>query len=224
LSSPRYAHEQIDGRDASNEEMAACIELLYGGADHAGANVMTVHKMRDSRSKWADPFSYNPYSLGLPLIDNEPFGDGASAGGDTSDPALIAADYQRTCDAGWLLYVAHPASWCIWNKRLPPEYPLRQYAFLSEVPHITETCRLLREIRGDGGGEPEMPVRPYPDEHEIHQLGRAIEDAYQDAGAPFNAEAGVWFTRTTDDYYRGTEPLAVYAAARVKELRLALGL
>jgi hypothetical protein len=161
--------------DGTNEDMLASMERLYGptGSAHFGANVMDIHLSRDLHSKWADPFAYNAFMPELAKTNHEPFGPGASAGGDVSDPGLILGDYQRSSHAGFALYVGH-SSWCVWGGRLPLEWVAlandrqgRDFARLQtvrnvwEMPHQKIVSNGLRAYRQSGTIVP-IPLPPPP--------------------------------------------------------------
>jgi hypothetical protein len=215
LSSPCLAHALTpDDREATNEEMAAAVNDVAGH----GASVLTIHKMRDARSKWADAFAYNGYRPDLPKIDGEPFGDGASAGGDTSDPRLIAADAQRTRDAGYALRIEHPASFCIWMARIPSEYGLRQYRFIKDVPHIEETFRLLQTVYGGGTvqpGQPGVPEMPLPDRGDVMRAIDWLHDFYK-APEGLKRPDGLWKNGRPDTEGIGAWGFDVYLRERQK--------
>lgn len=131
LSSPELAHAST--RETTREEMGEAFEQLYGGQDHAGANECTIHVSRDRGSRWSDPFSFNEFMPDLQKINNEPGGPGASAGAEGWGVMEVTADYQRTIEAGWPLYVVH-TEWGVWNGRLPMEY----YNGLRETKNVWE--------------------------------------------------------------------------------------
>lgn len=182
LSSPHAAH--AGSAEMSNEEMAESIEALYGRTDYAGANVMTIHLLREPQtSRWADPFGYNMFLPALPKINNEPFGPGASTGGDIADPARIAHAYQKTGEAGWVSYIGHSA-WSVFNGRLPDEYrrpyDVRQVWEHTNMLAIAHQLRTVREggtIAEPGPAPTPSPgptpggdeVRPYPNEEQFWQ-------------------------------------------------------
>lgn len=164
LSSPEAAHGDPN---ATSEDMQAAMDMLYGG-DGGGANCMTVHVNRDPRSRWASPFSYNNLMTHLPKINNEPRGQGASAGGDVSDPRLLVGDYAETSQAGWLMHVAHNA-WGVWNGRIPSEWGLDHHHAVRDVWDQENQGPVsigLREYRQSGVviDFPDQPEPPDPEQ------------------------------------------------------------
>lgn len=158
LSSPDLAHGDAH---ATTEEILDSMERLYGG-DGAGANCMTIHVNRDPNSPWADPFSYNALMPHLPKINNEPPGQGASAGGDVVDPATLVDHYVQTSKAGWLMHVPHNA-WGVWNGRIPSEYSLSHHhrvRLIWEQQNQTAISRGLAEYRTEGSVVVPGPVDP----------------------------------------------------------------
>jgi hypothetical protein len=141
LSSPDAAH--AGSGDMSNEVMEASFEELYGGDDHAGANEITIHTMRDG-GKWSDPFSYNFCMPDMPKINNEPPGPGSSAGGMYTTAADVEKDLKNTQGAGWAAYVAH-SEWCVWNGHLPSVYynGWREIKECSKQPNMPEIAPVL---------------------------------------------------------------------------------
>jgi hypothetical protein len=142
------------------------IEELYGG--DSGANTLTYHPSRAQGTVWAPGADLGPHAPAL-RGNTEPRGPGASAGGDVSDPATLAADYAQTRDVGWRWYVFHTMPG-VWGGHCDPAFPdQNRWANLFEVPHAAAIATALRAVKagGTGGGDTggEDDVKPYPDEN-----------------------------------------------------------
>jgi hypothetical protein len=213
LSSPALAHGDPD---ATSEQMLESMEELYGG-DGAGANVMTIHVNRDQTSRWANPFSYNNLMPHLPKINNEPRGQGASAGGNTSVPSALVGDYVQTSQAAWIMHVGHNA-WGVWNGRVPSEYNLDHHHTVRHVydqenqEPISIGLRAYRQTGdvvvidpdpGNGGNGEHMAKHPYPDENTYWKdFEQKVSEVYAKAGITVPPEAlqsGRFFSRTAWD-------------------------
>lgn len=164
LSAPHLSHNFTDsGREPTDADMLASMGELYGG-DGAGANCMTIHVMRDARSKWSRMESYKHLMPHLPKINNEPPGQGASAGGDTNDVATLVGHYVETNKAGSLLHVTHNA-WGVTNGRLPGEYHngRNETQNIWDHKNQTELSHGLKVVREGGSVTPgPIPVEPIP--------------------------------------------------------------
>ena len=143
----------------TKEDMLAAMQRLYAAPDFGGASIMTIHRDRDERSSWHDPFSYNGLMPELQKVDNEPSGQGASAGGDVRDVATLVRSYQRVSEAGWPMHVAHNA-WSVWNGHMPEEWlhelerrhghDLHRKRFMWEMPNQTAVSVALNDYRQTG--------------------------------------------------------------------------
>lgn len=156
LSSPSAAHGE-SGPNCTNEEMLRSFEELYGGDDHAGANEITIHTMRDG-GKWSDPFSFNFCFPSLPKINNEPPGPGSSSGGMHTTGQDVYRDCSKTAQAGWAMYMGH-SEWSVWNGHLPVEYHngWREIPYVWNLPNMPQCAAALKAL---GEGEPTEPVYP----------------------------------------------------------------
>lgn len=156
LSSPHLAHNADS--NTSPEDMRANMQGLYDGVN---ASLMTLHLSRDASSRWSDPRSY-PSLYPLPMYNSEPRGPGASAGGDVSNPAELGADYRRTIEAGFQLYVLH-TRWGVFNGRIDtnrwPQYRERNIWDHANIKAIANT---LRAIRAGVALPPTPPPPPNP--------------------------------------------------------------
>lgn len=175
LSSPALTHTASP--NATNEEMQDSYEDLLGpkGSSHFGATFVDNHKLRDRASKWGSQFSYNSMT-DLKQGDDEPFGQGASTGGDVSDTNLILEDYQRCSEAGWWYYAAFNA-WGFGNGHFPAEWILEmrnrhgaayaamhQQRFIKDMPNQKAVSNGLREYRKEGTIPGTIPI-PAPTSH-----------------------------------------------------------
>lgn len=162
LSSPSLAHGYVlDGgtwRPPTNEEMQRSFDELYGDADHAGANDITVHVMRD-KGKWSDPFAFNFLYPSLPKINNEPPGPGTSAGGEHTTGADVEKQLTQTQNAGWPIYIGH-SEWCPWNGHLPVDYwnGYREVKFVKDLPDMPACAAAMKSF---SSGDPPHP-HPQP--------------------------------------------------------------
>lgn len=186
LSSPDGAHGDPD---ASNEAMLESFERLYGprGSSHFGATFIDIHKTRVRSSRWANQFAYNPLLPELKKADSEPFGQGASTGGDVSDVALIANDYRGASEAGFTYYMAHNA-WSVWNGHMPAEWiavlrdqkgdayaQMHAVRSIADMPNQRAISNALRDYRRSGktpDGEPAPP--PAPTSRAVLRSGEAL--------------------------------------------------
>jgi hypothetical protein len=217
LSSPDAAH--TGSGDMSNEVMEASFEELYGGDDHAGANEITIHTMRDG-GKWSDPYSYNFCMPDMPKINNEPPGPGSSAGGMYTTGADVEKDLSNTIGAGWAMYMGH-SEWCVWNGHLPDCYynSWREIKNVWELPNMPECAAAMKAHTG----EPEMAIPAY-DEGWISDVVRpAVVAQYTEANHPLDDMYPVWITRTQYDYDAGLSK-DDSLNKHISELRVALGL
>ena len=234
LSSPDAAHGGSGG-NPTNEQVLASFHELYGGDDHAGANEITIHTMRDG-GKWSDPYSFNYALAGMPKINNEPPGPGSSAGGMYADASTVYTDMSKTIGAGWTMYVGH-SEWCVWNGHLPEGYHngWREVRYVWELPNMPQCAAVMLSLgAGVDPGEPppttpteptdpDMPLPPY-DEMWITDVVRpAVVERYEAAGHPLDDLYPVWITRTQHDYYAGMTKDASLDK-HMKELDAALGL
>jgi hypothetical protein len=199
LSSPEACHGGC-GPNPTNEEMEASFDELYGGDDHAGANEITIHTMREYGNKWNDPFSYNFLYPGLPKINNEPPGPGASAGAEQTDAAVVARDLEKTKSAGWPLYMAH-SEWCVWNGHLPAVYHngYREVRYAWELPDMPAIADVLQGTTG----EAEMPLPTYDEGWIMNTVRPAIVAKYDEHHAPVDDGYAAWVARTQYDYHAG---------------------
>jgi hypothetical protein len=215
--------------ESTPAEVRAELASLYPGLPPGAA--LTYHVSRAPNTIWMPGADLGPDAPDEELSGmTEPPGPGASAGGDADDPNVLGDHLSRTMRAGWRWYVLHTRPG-VWGGHCDRRWPAENTpANLFEVPNAAAIAARLRAVNTgtiDPGPVPPggaMPIRSYPDEGLIHQHGKDVQRAYDDAHAPFNAEAGVWFSRPMDDYYRGTADFATVAAVRVQELRRALGL
>ncbi len=156
LASPNSIHMGIDGRRATDDEVLADTEKLYG-AMPITVNAITPHW---GRNPW-EPHR----NLGQPhlkVINDEPRGIESSVS-DTSDPATIAKDYQSSVDAGDEGYTFHgePGVWdgyC--DTREHPEWE-HNNSIKSwwDVPRIDEIVKALHQVRGKTTTPPPPPQR-----------------------------------------------------------------
>jgi hypothetical protein len=117
----------------SAERIAAEVEALY--RNFPEANAITPHWDRQDHvapplGSWAPSRRYS----------NEPRGPGASAGGNVTDPATLARDYQSAIGAGYVGYVFH-SDWGIWDRHLHP-------AFVSDIKGVTANVWEIENMQG----------------------------------------------------------------------------
>ncbi len=227
LASPNTLHIGVDGRRATDAEVAADTSKLYD-AMPAGINAIGPHWGRDP---WEPNRPLGPSAAGKAIINDEPRGIQSSVSW-ISAPADFAADVQRDVAAGVAGYTLHgePGIWhgyC--DTRGHPDWEHNNsLKTWQAVPQITEIVSAIHSVLGGTapGPIPQPPgeiVRAYPQESELHSHGKAVHAAYAAVGRVPDPEAIVWETRPLDDYYRGTEPFPHYSALRILELRTALG-
>jgi hypothetical protein len=220
LSSPDAAH--AGSGDMDNETMEASFEELYGGSDHAGANEITIHTMRDG-GKWSDPFSYNFCMPELKKINNEPPGPGSSAGGMYTTGADVEKDVSNTKGAGWAMYMGH-SEFCVWNGHLPQCYwnGWREIKQVWLLPNMPECAAAMKVYTGEPE-EPEMPVPPYDEMWQMDVVRPAVVAQYTEANHPLDDKYPIWQVRVQFDCDTGLskdESLNKH----IKELRGQLGL
>ena len=148
LSSPDAAHGG-SGANPTNEEMEASFDELYRDADHAGADYITIHTMRD-QGKWSDPYAFNAFYGSMRKVNNEPPGPGSVPAACTPTRTRSRPISRNTKGAGWAAYVGH-REWCVWNGHLPVEYHngWREVRDVWALPHMPEIARVLK---AGGGG------------------------------------------------------------------------
>lgn len=154
-SSPHAAHGGfLDGntlRDPTAEEMQGSFDELYGDVDHAGANAIDIHIMRDRRSRWSEPGSFNAFYPDLVKSNHEPPGVGTT-NESTADPKVIGKDADRTGKANWDIYFPFFA-WSVFNGHLPVEYwEQDDVKLLADTRNIREIFSELRLVRGNASG------------------------------------------------------------------------
>ena len=224
LSSP----DSIMGGNASATTVRAEIEAMYGG--DSGANLITLHPTRPEPLWNAESVraALVGVSLGFPLefAVGEPRGPRASAGGDTSHPAIIAGDYSSAIRGRAKAYVYHPLPG-IWGGRCNGFPAQNEFANFADVPNAAEIAAALKQIRKTGS-TPTVPipggpnVYPYDEGWVKGTLRPEIVKRYEAAGAPLDADYAVWVARTQYDIATGALTPAASLKKHMRELEKAL--
>jgi hypothetical protein len=153
LSSPNT----IMGGHASADDVIAEINGMYGG--DSGANLITLHPTRpdpiwDAHSIYqllhGAAMQVNPALSALLLATGEPRGPGASAGGDVSQPRILAGDYISSIDGGAIVHVYHPISG-IFHGRTPFDHVNHPGRYEDE-PNAAVIAEALSSVRKTGSG------------------------------------------------------------------------
>lgn len=164
LSSPALAHA---GFGASTEEMRDSFRELYGDADHGGANLCTVHVLRDE-SRWGDPASYNIMTP-LPKSSNEARAPNSYL--PVSDVNVLKRDAQRTKDAGWLWYVP-VFGWGVFCGYIPSPPFSSRTKLIEDEPNADAVVRAWKEVlHGESGQVP----APSPQNREWLRSGETLK-------------------------------------------------
>jgi hypothetical protein len=126
------------------------VNNMYGG--FTSANAITPHWCRAVGGHVAPNLGPEPPCPKL-KYNNEPRGPGASggAGGDIDDPALIAADYQASINAGYAGYVFH-TDWGVWADHIHEDLirddpPRGKWGHMDDVPNSEAIALALKNLR-----------------------------------------------------------------------------
>lgn len=152
LSSPN----SVMGGSASREEVHAEVERLH--RDHQ-ASVFVYHQTRPVPI-WGAGSDFGAWAP-RKRVNNEPRGTGASAGGDVSDPRIIAGDYANSKRAGDILYNLHTVVG-IFGGRCHPHWNHQNRfgtRFVNQ-PNWRDIMMALRAVRDGGIVEPPLPPLP----------------------------------------------------------------
>lgn len=199
LSSP----DCIMGGQADPNEVSEEINRLYGG--DSGANLMTIHPTRPEPLWNAATIKGFGMWKG-PIVNGEPRGPGASAGGDVDSPAIIAGDYDMDIKAGAVAYVFHPKPG-IWGGHCVGFPAQNDPANIYEVRNATQIASALKQLR-QTGTTPTIPVGgsmiPYPNENTFWLAYETrVKALYNAVGREPDLQAFRWFTRPSYDIGAG---------------------
>jgi hypothetical protein len=160
LSSPTSTHSDNSSTGAVQAEIAR----MYQGADYCGANVFTYHASRPA-NVWGPDRILRLLGAGVSRRNSEPRGPGASAGGDVTNPQVLADDYRASIAAGEAGYVFHSLGG-IWGGRANGWPAENRWANIYDAPNAAAIAGRLRALRGAGAGiqpnqpDPTTPVVP----------------------------------------------------------------
>ncbi len=222
LSSPGGTHGSTSA-DLVQEE----VRRMYEGLPEA--NAITPHYSRPGPDPWkpgvflgsfAPPFKYN----------NEWRGPGASAGGDISDPSILASDYLLSVRAGEEGYTPHSKPG-VWGGHCNPAFAIENvWANWWDVPNAVAIANGFKQIRMGGTSIPdpqpgEPMLQPYPDEPTWwKQYEDKVVGLYKAAGRDtLDPAAFRWFSRPAWDIAAGMTKEAA-EEKHLAKLREALGL
>lgn len=153
LSSP----DCVMGGNASNTEVMNEINNMYGG--DSGANEMTIHNTRPEPIWRAE--SLRSIGITMKIIEGEPRGPGASAGGDVRDPRIIGSDYQSAIRGRAKGYTLHCMSG-VWGGHCDPRWnDQNEWANIWEMPNWDQIAATLKAIRNGVIIPPIEPPAPH---------------------------------------------------------------
>ena len=167
LSSP----DSVMNGYAAESEVRTEIESMYGG--DSGANTFTMHSTRPNHLPWNPETIRHLVTMGI--VDGEPRGPGASAGGDVNDPYTLGNDYKTAIYGDAIGYTYHSMPG-VWGGHCDPRWNGQNlWPNVWDVPNWADIAKTLKEVRetgnipdnggGNGGGDEEhMAKHPYPDE------------------------------------------------------------
>ena len=200
---------------ATDGEMVEDIRGLYEGIPAAW---MTIHIARDQGNRWSRPTSYRGL-WPLPMGNTEPFGPGASAGGDESDIPDLVANPRNSIEAGFILYVFHPR-WGVFNGEIDlnggPGWDRYTEKSILDHHNIVPIMHALRAAAEGGTGPIEPPTEPgmIPDRGEMNDEGRHLEDTYR-SHEGLQRQEGLWIAGNVDWEGAGAWLFDIYLRARV---------
>ena len=188
LSSP----DSVMGGHASTQEVLAEIEAMYGG--DSGANTLIIHNTRPEPIWRAE--TLRQIGIIMAIVEGEPRGPGASAGGDIIDHNVLGNDYLSAIRARAKTYTAHSMPG-IWGGHCDPRWDFQnKWKNVWEVTNWNNIADNFKSIRETG--EPIGGEMPLPNRGEVFQFLQWL-DWFYTAQEGLQREAGLVFLRRNDE-------------------------
>lgn len=186
-SSPNLLHAGVDGREATDQEIADDVEALMAGLP-AAVNAITPHW---GRNPWKPHRPLGPFAAGKTIVNDEPRGVESSVSA-ISRPEDFAADYAASVKAGDAGYTFHgePGVWhgyC--DTRDHPDWQHNNsLPTWQKVPQIEAIVAQLKAIR-EGGAAP--PIEPPEDPDVPLKPREQFFDEFRQINAFYESDEGL---------------------------------